>query len=194
MTKYAKLISETQIEFPPKNKGSIINYNLDYEQLVIDGYKEFIEAQKEIGKSYTITYTETSTQIIENAVEIIPDPAIVLQNAKQAKVSENDTARDEALLQGVTYKNVLFDSDTDQKINLLAIVSTMSDEDEITWFGMDNQPLECTKQDLINIGGLITQLHSFCWNKNALIKQAIEDATTVEEVNAIEIDYEVEND
>ena len=44
MTQYAKLISETQVEFPPKNKGSIINYNLDYEQLIADGYKEFIPA------------------------------------------------------------------------------------------------------------------------------------------------------
>ena len=197
MTKqYVKLINQTQIQYPPKNKGSIINYNLDIPQLIADGYKEFIEAEKDLTKSYTISYRETDTQIIEIAVEIIPDPDVELQNAKQMKISENDRLRNDALNQGVIYKDVLFDSDTDQKINLLAIVSTMSDEDEITWFGMDNQPLECTKQDLINIGGLITQLHSFCWTKNAQIKQVIEDAQTVEEVEAIEIDYdtEVEND
>ena len=112
-----------------------------------------------------------------------------LIKAKQEKIHENDIVRDEALNQGVFYKDVLFDSDTDQKVNLLAIVSTMSDEDIITWFGMDNQPLECNKQDLINIGGLITQLHNFCWNKNALIKTEINNATTIEEVEAIVIDY-----
>lgn len=115
-----------------------------------------------------------------------------VEQAKQVKIAQNDTARDEALLQGVVYKDVLFDSDTDQKINLLAIVSTMGDEDTITWFGMDNVPLECNKLDLINIGGLITQLHSFCWNKNALIKSAINEAATIEEVDAIEINYESE--
>ena len=114
---------------------------------------------------------------------------LMLERAKNNKIGENDTARDNALLQGVVYQDVLFDSDTDQKVNLLAIVSTMDDEDTITWFGMDNVPLECTKQDLINIGGLITMLHSFCWNQNAVIKQAINEAETVVEVEAIEIDY-----
>ena len=76
MTKYAKLISETQIQFPPKNKGDIINYNLDIPQLIADGYKEFIEAEKEIDKVYTIKYRETETQILEIATEIPqPDPA-----------------------------------------------------------------------------------------------------------------------
>lgn len=114
-----------------------------------------------------------------------------LQEAKEQKIQENDIRRDEALNQGVTYKNVLFDSDTDQKVNLLAIVSTMSDEDTIIWFGMDNQPLECTKQDLISIGGLITQLHNFCWNKNALIKAEINNAQTIDEVTEIEINYKI---
>lgn len=119
-----------------------------------------------------------------------PDyPEIALQEAKEAKIQENDVARDEALNQGVEYKDVLFDSDTDQKVNLLAIVSTMDDEQTIIWFGKDNQPLECNKQDLINIGGLITRLHSFCWNKNALIKAKINNAATIEEVEAIVIDY-----
>ena len=49
--------------------------------------------------------------------------------------------------------------------------------------------MECDKQDLINIGGLITMLHTFCWTKNYEIKLAINEATTIEEVEAIEIDY-----
>lgn len=78
MTKYAKYISNTQIEFPPKNKGSILNYDKDYELLIDDGYKVFIEAQKEIGKSYKLTYEDTGTQIIETATEIPqPDPAVI---------------------------------------------------------------------------------------------------------------------
>ena len=133
---------------------------------------------------------ETNDEYIKVGDEyvLVSDTKAVNQ-AKEAKIVENDTTRDEALNQGVIYKNVLFDSDTDQKINLLAIVSTMSDEDTITWFGKDNIPLICNKQDLIAIGGLITELHSFCWTRNAQIKQAINNATTVEEVEAVEIDY-----
>ena len=118
------------------------------------------------------------------------DSADLLVQAKQAKIAENDSVRDEALNAGVTYKEVLFDSDTDQKVNLLAVVTTMGDEETIVWFGKDNQPLTCAKEDLINIGGLITQLHSFCWNKNAELKAEINYAETIEEVEAIEINYE----
>ena len=112
-----------------------------------------------------------------------------LEIAKFNKIQENDFIRDNALISGVTYNNILFDSDTDQKINLFVMVETMSDTDTIEWFGMNNDSLICTKQDLINIGGLITELHSFVWNKNAQIKELINNAQTIEEVNAIEIDY-----
>lgn len=113
-----------------------------------------------------------------------------LYRAKQSKIRENDIKRDTALLGGVEYQGVLFDSDTDQKINLLATVSRMSDTDTITWFGMDNQGLLCTKVDLLAIGQLITELHSFCWQNNAYIKEQIEQAETIAEVNAIEINYD----
>ena len=186
---YAKYINEKQIEFAPKNKGNIINYNLNVEELTKDGYKPFIEAEKDPDKNYNIIYRDTETQIIEVAIEIIPDPVELLQQAKQQKIYENDTARDEALNSGVVYKEVLFDSDTDQKVNLLATISMMSDTNTIEWFGMNNYSLICTKQDLLNIGGFITALHSYCWTKNAETKEAIRNASTIEEVNNIVIDY-----
>ena len=113
----------------------------------------------------------------------------LLIDAKENKIIENDRLRDEALNRGVMYKDILFDSDTDQKVNLLATVSMMNKTDTITWFGMNNQPLECNKEDLINIGNLIIQLHSYCWNKNALLKSEINNAETIEKVNSIEISY-----
>lgn len=115
-----------------------------------------------------------------------------LEIAKLNKIQENDSVRDNALISGVTYQNILFDSDTDQKANILGAVLQMSDTDTIEWFGMNNDSLICTKQDLINIGGLITELHSFVWNKNAQIKELINNAQTIEEVNAIEIDYNIQ--
>ena len=115
---------------------------------------------------------------------------ILLEQKKAEKVELNDTLRDTALLSGVTYQNVLFDSDTDQKINLLATVNMMSDTDTITWYGKDNQGLLCTKADLMAIGGLITELHSYCWNMNAYIKEQIAGAETIEKLDNIEINYD----
>lgn len=157
--------------------------------------KPYTEAQRLdfiVEQNHKLGYEIRETQ---NALEAWgKDNEEKLADAKQVKVSENDTARDEALNGGVTYKGVLFDSDTDQKVNLLATVGSMSDEATVVWFGMDNTPLVCTKEDLTNIGGLITQLHTFCWTKNAEIKAEIGYASTIEEVEAIEIDYTMEEE
>ena len=113
-----------------------------------------------------------------------------LAKAKEAKMQENATKRDEHLLAGVVYKDVLFDSDTDQKINLQSYVPNMSDTDTVIWFGKDNQPLECTREDLMAIGGLIRGLTVQVWSvKNPAYIEAINNATTMEELNAINIDY-----
>ena len=109
---------------------------------------------------------------------------------KEQRIAENDEKRDTALLGGVTYNNVLFDSDTDQKTNLIGEIMTMSDTDTVVWFGMDNQGLLCTKADLMAIGGLITELHSFCWQNNAYIKEQIENANSIEDLEMININYE----
>ena len=184
--KYVKLNGNT---IQRLSDTEALNY-LDEQELNNAGYKEFVPATYEQGKPYKWSYEETATQIIEHVEEIIPEPEDLLKMAKEQKISENDEKRDIKLLEGVTYNNVLFDSDTDQKINLLATVSRMSDTDTITWFGMDNQGLLCTKADLIAIGGLITELHSFCWENNAYIKEQIANAETVEEVEDIVISYD----
>ena len=187
---------EIEIDVPDyDDDGNPIMIEVEEEITVIDYDDEgnpIGEHTEIIKKQVQQTHKETIT--IPYPVKNPDYPEIELAQAKALKVAENDKARDEALNAGVVYKDVLFDSDTDQKVNLLAIVSTMDDEQTIVWYGKDNQPLTCSKEDLINIGGLITQLHSFCWNKNAEIKAAIADAETVEEVEEIEIDYSIPAD
>jgi len=66
MNTFAKFISETEIEYAPKNKGGIINYNLNEELLSDDGYKPLISADIPVtDRKYTIIYEETETEIIE---------------------------------------------------------------------------------------------------------------------------------
>ena len=144
-----------------------------------------IEVTEEIYNNYK-KYIYSDGQIVIN-----PDwDNIQLEKAKTDKITLNDELRDMALVSGVTYKDVLFDSDTDQKVNLLATVNILPDGDSIVWYGMDNKGLLCNKEDLMNIGYLITQLHTYCWTHNAEIKQAIEQATTLEELEGIEINYD----
>lgn len=124
----------------------------------------------------------------------VSDEEYQLYNLKREKVALNDELRDTALLDGVEYKNILFDSDTDQKINLLSTVKTLSDEDTIVWYGMNNEPLLCNEEDLYNIGYLIKELTTYCWTHNAEIKQAIQSAETLEELEEIEINYNREEE
>lgn len=66
MTKYVKLIDETRLECAPKNKGDIINYNLDTARILNDGYKPFIKATVEKPHlAHTITYVELDDVIME---------------------------------------------------------------------------------------------------------------------------------
>ena len=142
-----------------------------------------------------IQETEEGYTIVDYQLVTVEEAeGVEVEKAKRVKIQENDTARDTALNAGVVYKGVLFDSDTDQKVNLLATIGFMSDEDTVNWFGKDNQMLVCNKADLLNIGNMIIQLHSYCWAKNAEIKLAINNAKTMEELNSIDIDYEMEEE
>lgn len=130
-------------------------------------------------------YGSTDVQNIE-----VSEEEYQLYKLKQDKIMLNEELRDSALLGGVTYQGVLFDSDTDQKINLSETVRDMSESDTIVWYGMNNQGLLCTKADLLTIGEEIRNLTKFCWGMNAYIKEQIANAQTIEELDNIEINYD----
>lgn len=134
---------------------------------------------------YADEYGSTDVQNIE-----VTDEEYQLYKLKQDKIMLNEELRDSALFGGVTYQNVLFDSDTDQKVNISETVRDMSDEDTIVWYGMDNQGLLCTKEDLIAIGEEIRNLTKYCWGMNAYYKDLINQAESIEELEQIEINYE----
>ena len=86
--KYAKL-QNGALTFAPKNKGNILNYNLNVEEMTQDGYKPFVEAEKEEGKAYEFSYEETENEIKEVATEIIPEP--VDEEAQRREYFDNLT-------------------------------------------------------------------------------------------------------
>lgn len=161
-------------------QGKIKFYTKELLQSEIYNLDKVVETQEE----YVLSADGTEYVFKDEAWE-----SIQFERAKQKRIAENDRLRDEKLNGGVEYQGVLFDSDTDQKVNLLATISVMSDIDTIIWYGMDNKALLCAKEDLINIGGLITELHSYCWNMNAYVKEQIEEAKTIAELDIIKINY-----
>lgn len=163
----------------------IVNYNHN------NGYRihEIIEENKIWALLPNEIWDETqNTPIIDVTYE-----QKLLNEAKKNKLNENIKKRDERLNAGVMYQNILFDSDTDQKVNLMAMVDMMNENDTIIWLGKENHPLNCTKQDLLNIGNLIVQLTSAIWGSEGLNQyyiNAINNCSTVEAVNNIVIDYD----
>ena len=62
---YVKLINNT-IEYAPKNKGSILNYNKDIELMTQDGYKPFYPIERpETKRGFHVEYDETDDKISE---------------------------------------------------------------------------------------------------------------------------------
>lgn len=116
--KYVKFISETQIEFPPINNGSIINYNLCEELLLQDGYKPFQEAEKPEGNDYAIKYQNLPDKVVE--VVILPTPEEIAERERQRILGLKCTKRVFALIlqdMGVTYtqlKDLIATSDQAQ--------------------------------------------------------------------------------
>ena len=71
--RFAKLIDEHYIEFAPKNKGNIFNYDLDEDLMRADGYKLFVEGTKEPGKKYHEHFEETDDTITRVYTEFTPE-------------------------------------------------------------------------------------------------------------------------
>lgn len=194
MRRYGKLEGQ-MLQYAPSNYiaddgSTILNFTSSTTTMKKYGFKPVYETAQPPYDTETqtimLSYNETATRITQEwTVQSLP-----LDQLKQLWIRRNDAVRDAKLNSGVKYQNILFDSDTDQKVNLLATIGMMSDEDTITWYGMDNRGLLCTVADLMAIGGLITELHSYCWNMNAYIKEQINNAQTVEELNEVEINYD----
>lgn len=66
MKKYAKLINGN-VEFAPQNKGSIMNYNLDEDLMLADGYKPLLEEEiPNTNRKFEFLYEENEENIIKS--------------------------------------------------------------------------------------------------------------------------------
>lgn len=112
MTVYARMIDETAIEFPPKNKGAVCNYDTNVDLLTADGYKPYIEAETDPKKVYSFTYKDLGNSILQIATEVIqPTPEEVREEQFERDFFETSLGwiRRKATMQDGTQKDFLSD-------------------------------------------------------------------------------------
>ena len=83
MQKYAKL-TDGKIEFAPKNKGAISNYNLSDELMEKDGYKPLVVVEEPTPEKPIIHYRDTKERI-EQYAEAKP----IEQKASEARAERD---------------------------------------------------------------------------------------------------------
>lgn len=200
---------------PPMNlqKNEVAIFNTDHWEIMEDYRKRWIvnedlipEQVEFIGpieKGYILITEEQkdnlqkdSTYYIFKAGKLEENPANKYKEFNALKsylYSKNEKIREAFKLSGINYKGIIFDSDDEQKINLMYASSMMSDTDTIEWTGQDGiSKLLCSKEDLMQIGLLIQQKISYIWQiRNPEIKSQIMNAKTIEELNAIDISYSI---
>ena len=124
--RYAKLVSGV-LEFAPKNKDNICNYDLDVDQMIADGYKIFVPAVIDPTREYVnFRYIETPTQIVE-LCDLVPEPT----PEEQAQAREEEFNRSFFLTSLGYDKRIATKSDgskADFLLDYLALISKAVDK------------------------------------------------------------------
>lgn len=189
MVQYVKFISKSRIEYPPVNKAGIMNYNKDTKRLEADGYKILEEVPKPIPADSHIEYQDMFDSVREVLIE--PTEEQRFESLRSAKLAKYESNRDAFLAEPVFYKDLDWDSDLDQKINLGYKIGIMQEDEICTWVSADGiTSMDCTKDDLKSILQLIVDKVTYVWQlKNPAIKREIMNAKTIEELEAVDIEY-----
>lgn len=82
---YAKLISDTQIQKAPKNKGAWVNYDRNTELLEADGYLPVVVIEEPTAEKPIVKYREVNGQIEQYAVAV-PVPSVPEPTAEQQEM------------------------------------------------------------------------------------------------------------
>ena len=119
------------------------------------------------------------------------EPEKPLDDLKAAKREEINKARDAAEQGGFEYMGKIFDSDpvSCQRIALAsqtALISKQaSQEFSVEWTCQDNSKILLSADDTIGLSVALTQWSNICHVKASELKALVEQATTQEEVDAI---------
>lgn len=122
---------------------------------------------------------------------------VPIDELKQDKRAEINKARDEAEQGGFEYLGKMFDSDpvSCQRIALAsqtALISKQaSQEFSVEWTCQDNSKITLSADETIGLSVALTKWSNTCHVKASELKALIDQATTQEEVEAINWDMEI---
>lgn len=209
MAEYVKFIDEHSIEYPPINKDGIINYNLDIERLIADGYKILVKVERpETDRYFEIIYENKDT--INEKVHWLETKkeydARKLQEAKDAKRQENLVKRTSirairawfsASVSGYLLRNTPV-GDIMTVVMGIALPSMMAQQPieagVMRYYDAEGNSYPTPKIEADFVPTFYQRFATSIAGIDAHsteIEKEIDEAKTIEEVNAIVIDYEV---
>ena len=170
--------------FLAKNNGQIVLARDTEEQLLSD-----------LGRLQTDEIVESDEKyVLYNGQYLTEDE--VLTNLKIAKQTENTEKAKQAVENGhVVFKGAEFETNAQTVGDLTATMLLMQASGIKTylWLSKNDIPVELNLEDFGTLGELIATFKNDIWQRKYLyFKTLIENATTIEEVNSINIDYTIE--
>jgi len=164
--------------------------NINYPSITIDDVNKTITDQSGIFPYIEITKEQHEEGMGKNMVvvngnyqEYVKTSAELLQNAKDNKIAEIQTAKEIDLYLNVSYNNKDFISSEKAVSNMTGAI--ILDQDSYNWLDVNGNPNIMTVNDLRNLIGIIATQRSLIYNKEALKIKAVNDAQTIEDINNI---------
>ena len=133
------------------------------------------ESYLSLSKNIRYQYVEATQKEID---------AYLLQEAKNSKITEIQTAKEIDLYLNVSYNNKDFISSEKAVSNITGAI--ILDQDSYDWLDADGNSVTMTVNDLKSLVGIIATQRSLVYNKEATKIKEINDAQTIEEVNLID--------
>lgn len=127
-------------------------------------------------------------QWLENA-----DESEALKVKKELKKREITKKRDEAINGGVEYKGKVFQSGEKDRNLLTSTISLFSINKAVPegfkWIAKDNEAVDFTLEDLINLGGVMANAVNLHTMKARELKDKVEKAKSIEALEKINMEF-----
>lgn len=131
--------------------------------------------------------------VLTNGAYLLESEALKI--IKSDKQKENTALAKQAVENGyVDFKGAQFETNAQTVGDLTAsmLLVQQAGLESYSWLTKDDKVVELTLEDFGTLGGLIAQYKAGVWNEKYLnFKEQIENAKTIEEVNNIELDYDI---
>ena len=113
-----------------------------------------------------------------------------IKYAKEIKKEEIQKAKDKDIKSGVSYKGKIFQSEEKDRNLLTSTVSLFSITKQLpnnfVWISKDNEAVPFNLEELIELGGIMANLVTASTIKARMLKDRIEQAQSMEEIETIQ--------